>query len=242
MTIFNISGYRSVISTFLDRGYKDVGFRDFTPAPHRFILRHDIDFSLACAVKQADVNADLGVSATFFFLISSEHYNLASREGRATLKHVSGRGQKIGLHLDVALYGPDPDLAAIARDECAILTALAETELEGVSFHRPVKALQGVRGLLANLPHAYEPRFFNEIEYCSDSQGRFYHGSPFDRDAFQAGLPMQLLLHPIWWMRDAEVEPLEAIGEVERERRDALRASFAANCRPFAKYLEAQSG
>ncbi|MEE9433199.1 MAG: hypothetical protein V3V15_03055 [Sphingorhabdus sp.] len=151
---------------------------------------------------------------------------------------MASQNQRIGLHLDVSLYPKTFSLDHAARSECGILKELSGCQVDAVSFHRPVPELQGVEGELAGLPHAYEPRFFNNIEYCSDSQGRFYHGSPFDRDAFRKKRPMQLLTHPIWWMREDEFEPLDALFEVEQERRDAIRNNLGANCKPFAAYLE----
>lgn len=234
---FNEAGYRALIRRFQAAGYGFSGYRDFEPEGARLILRHDIDFSPVLARRQAAVNADLGASATFFFLTTSEHYNPLSAQGRAAVRAVVAAGQRIGLHLDIAAYPEDVDLEAAARKECDLLADLAETALEAVSFHRPVERLLGSEGELAGLPHAYAPRFFSEIDYCSDSQGAFRHGSPLDREAFHQRRPMQLLLHPIWWMRDRAVSPIEALLEVEAERGAALRASLGANSRPFAEHL-----
>jgi len=234
---FNEAGYRDLIGRFKDAGYAFSGFQGFEPEGAKLILRHDIDFSMRLARRQAEVNAELGASATFFFLLTSEHYNLASAEGKSALKAIVACGQAIGVHLDIAAYPEDVDLEAAASKECDLLADLAETKMEAVSFHRPVQRLLGGESDLAGLPHAYGLKFFTQIDYCSDSRGRFHHGSPFDRAAFHDRAPMQLLLHPIWWMREAEVEPIAALLEVEAERCAALRASLAANSTPFASYL-----
>lgn len=237
---FTVAGYRALVGAFLERGYAAVGYRSFTAETGKLLLRHDVDLSLAHAVRQAETNGALGVAATFFFLVSSEQYNLCSAAGRAALAEVVANGQRIGLHFDAAAH-PAEAIEARARAECAILESLAGCPLEAVSFHRPVKALQGREGDFAGLPHAYEPRFFSAIEYCSDSRGAFHHGSPLDREAFRRGAPFQLLTHPIWWMRDAEATPVEALLALVGEREPALRRDLAANCEPYAAWLKEQA-
>ncbi|MES2441445.1 MAG: hypothetical protein V4574_01330 [Pseudomonadota bacterium] len=233
---FNIAGYSAIIEAFLERGYTPIGYRDAI-AGKALLLRHDIDISLDHAVRQAEINAGLGVFATFFFLISAEQYNLVSAPGRDALAAVRANGQRIGLHFDAALYPDDADLQARAAEECDILATLAGTALEAVSFHRPVKALQGLEGSFAGYPHAYEPRFFSGMEYCSDSRGRFHHGGPFERAAFQNGAPFHLLTHPIWWMREPELSPIDALLDFVAAREPHLRRNLADNCSPFADYL-----
>ena len=234
---FNEAGYRDLIGHFRAAGYSFAGFGDFEPEGPRLLLRHDIDFSMSLARRQAEVNAELGAPATFFFLTTSEHYNLASADGRAALRAVVAAGQPIGVHLDIAAYPDDVDLDAAARRECEVLADLGGAEVAAISFHRPIQRLLNQPGGLAGLPHAYAPKFFSEIDYCSDSQGGFHHGSPLDREAFAQRRPMQLLLHPIWWMREQAIPPVKALLEIEDERRRNLRASLGANSKPFAAYL-----
>jgi hypothetical protein len=234
---FNVEGYSTLVRAFIEAGYQPVGYRDFTPGPKRLVLRHDIDISIEHAVRQATVNASLGVSATFFFLITAEQYNLFSALGRSALKAILGDGQRIGLHFDASAYPADADIQACAGAECVALASLCETQLEAVSFHRPVKALQGLTGDFAGYPHAYEPRFFEAIEYCSDSRGRFHHGGPLERESFAAGASFQLLTHPIWWMRDEELSPIDALLNFLARREPQLRQNLADNCSPFADYL-----
>lgn len=239
---FSEGGYRTLIRRFQDAGYAFSRFAGFEPEGARVLLRHDIDFSMELARRQAEVNADLGVFATFFFLLTSEHYNLASADGKAALKAIVACGQPIGIHFDIAAYPEAVNLEEAALKECELLADLAEAELDAISFHRPVERLLAGDDELAGLPQAYGRTFFSQIDYCSDSQGQFRYGSPFDREAFHERRPMQLLLHPIWWMRDAEIEPVDALLEVEAERRAALRASLGANSKPFAAYLATAAG
>jgi hypothetical protein len=193
------------------------------------ILRHDVDFSLDHAAQQASVNRELGVSATFFVLLSADFYNLASAEGRAALKHLRANGQNVGLHFDASAYGSEDDLDRAVDREAAILASLLESPPAAVSFHRPAPALLGRTGDIAGLPSAYDPKYFREMEYCSDSRGAFHHGEPFDREAFQRRKPFQLLLHPIWWMRHEDTPPAAALEEFLGELASKNEGRMTAN-------------
>ena len=41
--------------------------------------------------------------------------------------------------------------------------------------------------------------FSSEINYMSDSKGLWNSGHPLNSDAFKNKLPLQILIHPIWW-------------------------------------------
>jgi hypothetical protein len=236
--LFTIEGYRSLITAFLAKGYRTVGYSDFQPKRGALLLRHDVDYSLEHAVRMAEVNADLGVSATFFVLVTGEQYNLASAQGRKALAKIVDAGQWIGLHFDATAYDAGGDIDEPARRECVMLASFSGRPVEAISFHRPVKSLHGLKGPIASRPHAYEPRFFSDIEYCSDSRGAFHYGSPLEREAFRETAPFQLVLHPIWWMRDEALSPVETLLDLRARRESELTADLGMNCEPFAKYLE----
>ena len=236
---FTIEGYGEIIRAFLRQGYTTVGFSEFEPRRGALLLRHDIDVSLLHAAWQAETNAQLGVSATFFFLVSTHQYNLASPTGREVLTRVLRAGQRLGLHFDASLYEDRPgELESCAAAEVSVLETIANSRVEAISFHRPVKSLQGLPNRFASLPHAYEPRFFSEIEYCSDSRGQFHHGAPWERAAFLNTDPYQFLTHPMWWMREKEMNGVGALLEFSDQREKALRSDLADNCQPLADYYQ----
>jgi hypothetical protein len=222
-------------------GYESVGYGGFESRPGALLLRHDIDICLDFAVQQAEVNHSLGVTATFFMLVSCDQYNLASKAGRRALASIRNAGQWIGLHFDAAMFEDSLDpLETHIAEEADILAKLSSGRVEALSFHRPVSALQGLAGKLAGLPHAYEPRFFTDIEYCSDSKGQFQFGLPRERDAFKARAPFQLLTHPIWWMRDNPVPPIEALTAFRAQQAHALGTLLADNSAPFRAHWESE--
>lgn len=231
---FCTEGYRSVITRFLDAGYRTVEFgRDSYIGP-QLILRHDVDVCLDHAVAQAAVNRELGISATFFVLVSADFYNLANSEGRLALERLRENGQKIGLHFDASIYPGDQDLEPVVEAESSNLASFLGESPAAVSFHRPARSLLGRVGNIGGLPSAYDPKYFDAMEYCSDSRGAFLHGEPFDRAAFKEGTPFQLLLHPLWWMREEEKPPLQVLDDFLDARAAQDRKRMAANSSLFA--------
>ena len=87
---------------------------------------------------------------------------------------------------------------------------------------------------LAGRAHAYQPRFFSEIGYCSDSRGAFHHGEPLAQPAIAEGRAMQLLTHPIWWMGEAGMDLTSRLDRFIAGRAEAMRTALAAEIRGYA--------
>jgi hypothetical protein len=54
------------------------------------------------------------------------------------------------------------------------------------------------------LNNVYGPAVRGDLAYISDSTGRWRYGHPLDSNAFRARKPIQLLIHPIWWIQEGE--------------------------------------
>jgi hypothetical protein len=235
---FTPERYAELLRALLVRGYTVTGYAGAEPSSRHLVLRHDLDMSLQAAEPIAQVEAALGVGAHYFVLLRTEMYNPFSAAARATLDRIRGLGHEIGLHLDTSLYGHDPEALeqAVAR-ECGALEDAAGAPVRVVSFHRPAEALLGYGKTLAGRRHTYEPRFFKDIGYCSDSRGGWHHGAPLDHPAVAQGRALQLLTHPIWWT-GAPSEPIGRLGRFLEMRRALLDSELARNCsiyRPAAK-------
>ena len=94
--------YRHQIHQFLAHDYLFVSFPEaplLLNKQQRFvIMRHDIDFDLEKALFFAEMEAELGVQSTYFFLLRTNHYNVFSREGTDIVKRILGLGHDMGLH------------------------------------------------------------------------------------------------------------------------------------------------
>lgn len=230
---FSARGYQALITGFKDRGYRVVGYEAIQPLQQHIVLRHDIDMSIEAAVRTAYIEADLDVSAYYFVLLRSELYNPYSESNRNSLRNILALGHKIGLHLDASMYTSDwSGLEAAAKEECAILESIIQEKVDLISFHRPHQNLLGNAQSLAGRMHTYQPRFFQEIGYCSDSRGGWHHGHPFDHDAVKGKKAIQLLTHPIWW--DGEAVPAtDRLSKFVDIAAMQFKNSLAVNCETY---------
>lgn len=231
---FSLEGYRALIAALLERGYQAKAYEDVSAGERHLILRHDLDMSLQAAEPIAAIENELGVAAHYFVLLRTEMYNLFSPAARRSLQNILGLGHAIGLHLDASLYDNDPAaLNAAAARECAILEDAIGAPVSVISFHRPAKSLLGYEKPLAGRRHAYEPCFFSQIGYCSDSRGGWNYGAPLDHEAVRDGRALQLLTHPIWWPAAPASDPVDRLDRFVDERTHLLRQELAANCEPY---------
>jgi hypothetical protein len=231
---FTSAGYAALLAAFRARGYEVRGYGDAEPQQRHLILRHDLDMSIEAALPIAAIEAEAGARATYFVLLRTEMYNVQAPASVGALKTIGEQGHEIGLHLDASLYADDDGaLERAAAAECAALEAILGRPVATISFHRPAPRLKGRAGRLAGRRHAYEPRFFSQIGYCSDSRGAWHHGQPLDHPAVAAGRALQLLTHPIWWQDGTGSTVQEKLDRFVHGRYQLLRAELGRNCETY---------
>ena len=147
--------------------------------------------------------------------------------GRDALTRIVSLGHRIGLHFDATLDCTETREAR-ADAEARYLSALAGAPVSMLSFHRPEQMWINNPASLAGLPHTYQPRYFSEIGYCSDSRGGWWRGSPLRHDAVKSGTALQLLTHPAWWV-GTERSPTERLADHLERRRQLLASDLNAN-------------
>jgi hypothetical protein len=197
---FDLDHYRELLEAARSGGYR-FSFFDRDPQPGDLLLRHDIDLALEAAVELAEVEAELGASATYLLMTRSVFYNLASPAGERAVERLRSLGHRLGLHavhphldrddrLDAVLawHNPDPDF-----------------------MHRPVTGFANVM----------EPRFFAPDRYRSDSNQRWRNGCPHEALAAGRFEWLQVLIHPEIWVYPGATmgATMHAMLDAERERR-----------------------
>jgi hypothetical protein len=201
---FTLAGYGDLLKRFFEAGYQVRSFTEASVERPDLVLRHDIDMSLAAALEMAEFEASRDISATYFVLLRSPLYNLLTEENTDFLRRILELGHDVGLHFDAALYeGEITVLNQAAEVECAVLEDFLGCRVELISLHRPRPVLLGYDQPIAGRIHSYQPKYFSEMGYCSDSRGGWHHGHPFDHVAVADRRAMQLLTHPIWWTGDS---------------------------------------
>ena len=240
---FSLAQYGSLIGNLTARDYRIIGFEAVEPAKRQLILRHDVDMSLEAAVAMAEFEKEIGINSTYFVLLRTEFYNVYSQRGTEQLHRIVALGHDIGLHFDASSGGETPaNLSRAATHECEVLESLLGRPVRTFSLHRPdPEALE--RGLtIEGRISTYDPRFFRDIGYCSDSRGGWHHGHPLEHPAVKEGTALQLLTHPIWWHAHGTESVREKLDRFLLRRFDLLRAELAANCETYPQsFLNSES-
>jgi hypothetical protein len=197
---FDLAHYREVLAAARAGGYR-FAFFDRDPAAGDLLLRHDVDLSLAAALELAELEAGVGVAATYFLMTESVFYNLASREGEAAVARLRELGHRVGLH------------AVYPRAE------LDDRFDPVVAWHNPDAEFMSVS--VDGAANAMEPRFFVRGRYRSDSNQRWREGCPHEALARGEFEWLQLLTHPEIWVYPGGTmrETMLAMLDAERERR-----------------------
>lgn len=202
---FNLSHYESILKTALENDYQFVFFKDkgkgHTKRDNQRVcyLRHDIDYMPKWSKEMALIESQLSVYSTYFFQLNSPIYNVRDKQVYQVIQYIKSLGHRIGLHFDPAWY----DNLALAKYwrkcnlEKEILRRLLDLEIcEAVSFHCPSKCILGSK--VKKVISTYEPKYFTEIKYVSDSQG-WSEGCACNIFKEKKYKKMQLLIHPYLW-------------------------------------------
>jgi hypothetical protein len=196
---FTYSWYERFIRELRSAGYDDRTFGDDL-GEGDVLLRHDVDLSLESAIRMARLEADMGVRATYFVLLSSPLYNPLTGTARDRVREIESLGHDVALHFSTHEYWdgsrvPTTDaLEARVREEREVLDTVADRTAEAVSFHIPPqwvldRAFDGLRS-------AYAPEYFSDAGYIADSGQRWREDRPRIADLPET---VQVLTHPGLW-------------------------------------------
>jgi hypothetical protein len=197
---WSLEDYAKLLDAASEAGYRFAHF-DHEPRSGDMLLRHDVDLSLAAAVRMAELEAAHGASATYFLMTRSVFYNLDSREGEATMRRLRELGHRVGLH---AIH---PSVDFDERFDPVL------------AWHNPDP--EYVNAPVEGLVNVMTPPWFDRDHYRSDSNQHFRSGDPTEALARREFDWLQLLIHPeIWTFDGARMrETMESMLDAEREAR-----------------------
>lgn len=202
------------------------------PDPH-VLWRHDVDLSVHRALRLAEIEAEQGARATYFFLLGSSFYNLFERPVRALARRIIGLGHDLGVHLELPAGAATAEaIAPGLRRDREVLEQLLEAPARAFSFHNPGfgnNALSVTDDQVDGLVNAYGERLRARYAYVSDSNGYWRFQSL--TQALAEGEPrLQVLTHPGWW----QAEQLEPRARIAR----CVEGRAAATLRDYDRTLE----
>jgi hypothetical protein len=205
--------------------------------PRTAILRHDVDVDVEAAVALTEVEAELGIRSTLFFLTGADTYNLASATNRRHLRRLAENGFEVALHFDPLLYpdcGDDELMPALQR-EADWLADISGQPVRSVSLHNP--STHGRYPRFEGFLNAYDPMFFDPDFYLSDSCMSFRGKDPFEFVKKADEHALQVLLHPLLYSETGALYP-ELFGRFLNRFADRIDETLQVN----ATYVEQMGG
>ena len=172
---FTYKAYCGLLKTLQDCGYQICNYHNYELTSRCAILRHDIDNSLEKAMEFAVLEEQAGVASTYFVLLTSDFYNVASRGSLEKLHSIQKMGHEVGLHFDEKTYSACTAEETVQHilHEKKILSEILETEVTTVSMHRPSKATLDANLQIPGMVNSYGKTFFRDFKYLSDSRRRW---------------------------------------------------------------------
>lgn len=209
---FTITNYRDVL-TEAKVSYVFRDFFNYSLNEDFIILRHDVDYSVHRALKLAEIEASLGIKATYFLLPHCEFYNLFEKDIFDRVKKIIELGHDIGLHFDSHFFGINNESALLEKlwFEKKLLESLFETEVKSFCFHiTNTFTLACDKQEYASMVNAFSSFFQKEIGYCSDSNGYWRFKRLKDLITEHTYRHLQINIHPGWW-QDEVMSPQKRI-------------------------------
>lgn len=236
---FSLAGFRTVLSRALALGYRIPLFREFEPPDKRpvLLLRHDLDGPLKGARAMSELEAELGVRATYFVQTASDFYNLLSMTNRSLLRRLVDLGHEIGLHYEARRYlGVDGSTAL--QNDLRLLQDLTGQAVRSASQHIPIDG--DALTLEPYVAHeAYAPRFTQApMTYISDSLMAWREATP--HDLLDRGASFQLLVHPETWV-GGYGDMGEALAGMMAEEIDAIRSRYQDVASHYAELIDTRA-
>lgn len=197
----------------------------------QLVLRHDMDLLPARALQIGQLEADLGVRATYFVRLHANEYNALSHENLRILRQLAELGHEIGLHAEPVdlFHSAGVEESTSVRAGLETLRQFVSPDVSGVASHNDTTPHNNLDYLAAidvsDLGGAYEGYdkahldLFGRSAYVTD--GHFWYWRLFrngtltdDRQCLcqylRTGEPkIYALIHPhLWFEEHAHVTEL----------------------------------
>lgn len=213
---FTYKGYLDLIDLLAEMGYEFTDYHDFAQVERPVILRHDVDMSLDKALIFARLENSKSIGSTYFVLLSTNFYNVFSRESGDVLQEITALGHTIGLHFDEKRYPiqEQDDLKKFVNYERGILANALGLDINVVSMHRPSKWILENDVCFEGLVNSYSKTFLQDFKYLSDSRMHWREDvTSIAKNRHSDKL--HILTHPFWYS--------EANGQIRGRLEDFIR-------------------
>lgn len=202
---FTYRAYTDLVQLLHDERYEFCSYHDVEKFKKTVILRHDVDFTIEKALEMAILENEIGVKSTYFVLLSTDFYNVFSKESFEKLEKIMSLGHEIGLHFDEKRYDIKSveDMSFHVKKETNILGELLNKEIKVISMHRPSKLVLQNDIQFDHLINSYSSFFFKSMKYLSDSRMNWREDT-YEVIKSNKFNKLHILTHPFWYSNDTE--------------------------------------
>jgi hypothetical protein len=226
--MFGIERYESLLGNLIDTGLEPSTSWGGQLGLNTLLLRHDVDFSVDFAHQLALVEHRLKICSTYFFMLTSNMYNLLSSENQRMVKDIAVMGHKISIHFDPTVY---EDLDSF-RYEKNLFEETFGREIDIVSIHRPGPFLDRNNISLCGIQQTYQDLFFKDMKYISDSGGRDVLPSIAEYLEGPRKRGLHFLIHPIWWVSQLH-DVTTTLNNWRGQNMNFITSEIRANCTTY---------
>lgn len=201
---FTYDSYRRLVQLLGQKHYKFVRYDDCHDNGKIVIMRHDVDNSLDKALELAEIENSEGITSTYFILLSTDFYNIASKQSLRKINKITDLGHDIGLHFDEVKYeNSGTNLVEAIKKEFEIMQNITGIPMNAVSMHRPSKQTLEADYRIDGIINSYSKEFFVEFKYLSDSRRRWRENvcEIIEKEQFNR---LHILTHPFWYNEESK--------------------------------------
>ncbi|RIK31443.1 MAG: hypothetical protein DCC56_04455 [Anaerolineae bacterium] len=205
---FTEAEYRKLLR-LAQNSWRIIPFGEYRSSGRVCLWRHDVDFSMHRALRLAMIEAEEGVSATYFIHIHSKFYNVFEDEITERILNILNMGHRIGVHFEPQYYvnslNNKSDALSQLPFEKNILEHCFSAPIDAFSFHIPEMGGwvrvedDDVHGLI----NSYGAFIKNNFKYCSDSNGYWRFERLKDILEKADNEKLHILTHPEMWTPEA---------------------------------------
>lgn len=230
---FTINNYRELLLL----AAKNYSFRFFNQ-PYEaksILLRHDLEFSVTIALQMAQIEAEMGIKATYFIQLHSEFYNTLEKANIMSIQEIKNLGHQIGLHFDSHFWGIETEdkLEKYIEIDKNILQSYSDCKIRAFSFHNNTDfTLSCRKNQYCELLNVYSDYYRNNYAYNADSLGYWRYERLEDRLTEAKENAIQVLIHDGMW-QDEVLPPRRRIYKVIDDHAAQMKKFYDGGLRKF---------
>lgn len=224
---FTRDQYRALLQE-AKKHYSFTTYTEFSSKERHILWRHDVDFSMHCAARLAEIERAEGVTATYFLHLHSEFYNLLEPEVFEKVNAILEMGHQIGVHFDPHFYKAHTigEIERWLKFECNFLQELFARDIKVFSFHNTDPFILSCQAATyGGLINTYATQFQKEVGYVSDSYGIWRYRRLKDVLEKAEECSLQVLTHPEYWTTEL-LSPKEKVMRCIDGRADGLKIRY----------------